>query len=157
MEIERKFLVHTLPSLVSYSPKSIIQAYITTNPVIRIRKMDTSYFLTVKSKGHLAHEEFEMPISKEQFESLSTKIEGYFIKKNRYFIPLDDTHTAELDIYFEHLEGLLTVEVEFSSIEKAKSFIPPKWFGEEVTYDSHYKNSYLALHSLHPLPKEEIK
>ena len=41
-------------------------------------------------------------------------------------------------------KGLLLAEVEFSSEEAAKSYMPPAWFGEDVTYSSKYHNSTLS-------------
>ena len=42
MEIERKFLIKSLPdNLESYSCDTLIQAYISTEPVIRVRKKKT--------------------------------------------------------------------------------------------------------------------
>ncbi|CBK73647.1 hypothetical protein CIY_07540 [Butyrivibrio fibrisolvens 16/4] len=32
-------------------------------------------------------------------------------------------------------------EVEFPTIEEANSFVPPEWFGEDVTNDKNYHNS----------------
>ena len=69
MEIERKFLFHKLPDqLDTYPHYGIEQAYVTTNPVIRVRKKtlydaasavsDCQYVLTVKSSGMLAKQEF---------------------------------------------------------------------------------------------------
>lgn len=148
MEIERKFLVDSLPSLAHYHSKKIIQAYISTDPVIRIRQMDTQYFLTVKSHGHIMREEFEMPITKEQFHSLQNKIEVSPIEKTRYFIPLEQDLTAELDLYEGHLKGLYTVEVEFLSLEAANDFIPPSWFGNDISLDHRYKNNNLAYYGI---------
>lgn len=148
MEIERKFLVDSLPSLKDYHSKKIIQAYISTDPVIRIRQMGTQYFLTVKSHGHIMREEFEMPITKEQFHSLWNKIEVSPIEKTRYFIPLEQDLTAELDLYEGHLKGLYTVEVEFSSLDAADDFIPPSWFGNDISLDNRYKNNNLAHYGI---------
>lgn len=51
MEIERKYLVRALPAhLDSYPYHTIEQAYLCTEPVIRIRRQDDSYYLTYKSK-----------------------------------------------------------------------------------------------------------
>ena len=50
MEIERKFLVTQLPSLEHCDSQKILQAYISIEPVIRIRQADCNFFLTVKSK-----------------------------------------------------------------------------------------------------------
>ncbi len=146
MEIERKFLVKQLPDLVDCTHKTITQAYISTDPVIRIRKMDEAYALTVKSHGSMIREEFELPITLEQYESLWSKIDYSPIEKNRYFIPLSKGLVAELDIYHGHLEGLITVEVEFSSKSAAQSFEVPYWFGEDITLDNRYKNNNLSLY-----------
>ena len=52
MEIERKFLVDPMPkALETFVKKSIEQGYLSTNPVVRIRKMNEEYFLTYKSSG----------------------------------------------------------------------------------------------------------
>ena len=100
MEIERKFLIHTLPeNLESYPHKEIAQGYICTDPVVRIRRSDDNYILTCKSKGLMAREEFELPLSKEAFEHLKPKTDGIFIEKTRYLIPFDNHLTIELDIF----------------------------------------------------------
>ena len=41
-------------------------------------------------------------------------------------------------------EGLVFVEVEFESLDQATAFTPPEWFGEDVTNDGRYHNSYLS-------------
>ena len=47
-------------------------------------------------------------------------------------------------VQIKYLEGLLIVEVEFNSKELANSFVPPIWFGKEVTMDLKYKNETLS-------------
>lgn len=146
MEIERKFLIHTLPeNLETYPHKEIEQGYICTNPVVRIRRSDDSYILTCKGEGLMAREEFELPLSKESFEHLKTKTDGIFIEKTRYFIPLDKKLTIELDIFHGVHAPLVLAEVEFASIEEANTFLPPAWFGEDVTNSSKYHNSTLSI------------
>ena len=56
----------------------------------------------------------------------------------------DTCLTAELDAFQSPNQGLLLAEVEFSSEEQALSFTPPDWFGEDVTRDYHYQNSYMS-------------
>jgi CYTH domain-containing protein len=51
---------------------------------------------------------------------------------------------AELDLFHGVHEGLRLVEVEFPSAEAANAFVPPAWFGEDVSSDPRYRNSYLA-------------
>lgn len=149
MEIEKKFLTKTIPfSLQQYPFASITQYYISFSPTIRIRQSNSDYFLTVKGKGHLAREEFEMSITKEQYQSLQKKCDAPPIIKKRYFVPLQNSLTAEIDFYEGNLTGLITTEVEFLSEESANSFIAPDWFGKDVTFDYRYKNTNLCLHGI---------
>lgn len=145
MEIERKYLVTYLPeNLEKYEQKRISQGYICTNPVVRIRRSNDDYFLTYKSKGLMAREEYEMPLTAEAFEHMLPKIDGILIDKIRYMIPLDEKHVAELDIFQGMLAPLRLVEVEFESIEEANTFVPPAWFGDDVTNSGEYHNSNLS-------------
>lgn len=145
MEIERKYLVTYLPeNLENYEKKRISQGYICTNPVVRIRRSNDDYFLTYKSKGLMAREEYEMPLTAEAFEHMLPKIDGILIDKIRYMIPLDEKYVAELDIFQGTLAPLRLVEVEFESIEEANVFVPPAWFGDDVTNSGEYHNSNLS-------------
>lgn len=145
MEIERKFIPNYLPeNLQQYPYHEIEQGYLCTSPTIRIRKMDETYFLTYKSSGMMAHEEYEMPLTEESYLHLREKTDGNLITKRRYLIPLDASHTIELDIFQDSLKGVTLAEVEFASIEEANSFIPPEWFGKDVTYDKRYHNSEMS-------------
>lgn len=146
MEIERKYLIRHLPeNLSQYQCKKIAQGYICTNPVVRIRKSDDEYYLTYKGKGLMAREEYNLPLTQEGYEHMLPKIDGRLIEKSRYLIPLDRKLTAELDIFEGDLAPLIIVEVEFDSLDAANSFIPPEWFGEDVTESRKYHNSNLAL------------
>ena len=52
MEIEKKYIINDLPlPLESYPCHFIEQAYLCTNPVIRIRRFDEEYTLTYKGEG----------------------------------------------------------------------------------------------------------
>jgi len=150
MEIERKFLLLSLPNDIDmYEHVEIEQAYISVDPTIRLRRRNNEYFLTMKSNGLLARKELELTINKAQFEHLWGKIETNVIRKTRVIIPLQDGLAAEADIYHGVLQGLMTVEVEFNSLEQAKRFDPPKWFGSDVTEDPKYTNSTLAINGFH--------
>lgn len=145
MEIERKYLVKEIPmDLNQYKSIEMMQGYISTSPTIRIRQENDKYLLTTKSEGDIARLEYELPITKEEFEGLFGKIEGIFIKKTRYLIPIHDNLTAELDVFKDEYDGLITVEVEFDTLEEANHFIPPLWFGEDVSLEKKYKNGYLS-------------
>ena len=147
MEIERKYLIEKeqLPAdLASYPFHKIEQGYLCTSPVVRIRRQDDDYFLTYKSKGLMAREEYNLPLTQEAYEHLKSKADGLVISKTRYLIPEKNGLTIELDVFHEDYEGLLLAEVEFDSEEKANSYNPPAWFGEDVTYSTAYHNSTLS-------------
>ena len=145
MEIERKFLITELPeNLTQYNCRRLEQGYLCTAPVVRIRRQDEEYYLTYKSKGMMVREEYNLPLTAEAYAHLREKTDGNLISKQRYLIPLNETLTAELDIFDAPFAPLMLAEVEFSSEEEANSFVPPAWFGEDVTFSGKYHNSYLS-------------
>ena len=152
MEIERKFTVKALPeNLDSYPFHLIEQAYLNTDPVLRIRKQDDEYYLTYKGKGLMAREEYNLPLNQSSYEHLLPKADGICISKKRYLIPWDP-YTIELDVFDAPFAPLIMAEVEFGSKEAAEAFVPPAWFDKDVTYCKEYHNSYLAL-ELHHAPE----
>lgn len=147
MEIERKFLIEqkNLPkNLEDYPCLHIEQGYLCTDPVVRIRRQNDTYILTYKSKGLLAREEYNLPLTQEAYAHLKSKADGIVLSKKRYVIPERDGLSIELDVFLAPYEGLLLAEVEFPSEEAAKSYVPPAWFGEDVTYSTKYHNSTLS-------------
>lgn len=145
MEIERKFLVSDIPSdLTKYKCHSIKQGYLSTKPVVRVRKDNDSYWLTYKSGGMMAREEYNLPLTKEAFEHLLQKVDGNIITKHRYEIPDGTGKIIELDIFDGLFEGTVFAEVEFDSIEEANSYIPPSWLTKDVTHDKAYHNSHMS-------------
>lgn len=147
MEIERKFLVETPPKdYTSYPFHMIEQAYLCTEPVVRIRREDSTYYLTYKSKGLLAREEYNLPLTAESYAHLLTKADGNILTKKRYLIPVDKRPdlTIEFDVFEGRFAGLMLAEVEFASEEDANAFVPPSWFTRDVTFSGEYQNSRLS-------------
>lgn len=145
MEIERKFLINQLPdNLGSYKKRELEQGYLNTDPVIRIRKSDQLYELTYKSTGLMSREEYNLPINETSYFHLKEKCDGRIISKTRYLIPIENELVIELDIFHGDLTPLIVAEVEFPDEESAASFVPPKWFDKDVTFDGRYHNSYLS-------------
>lgn len=145
MEIERKYLIHKLPEdLESYPKKVIEQAYLCTEPVVRIRRQDDEYILTYKSKGLMVREEYNLPLTHESYEHLKGKTDGILLSKTRYCIPCQDGLTIELDIFDAPYQGLYLAEVEFPTREMSEAFSAPDWFDEDVTFSSAYHNSTLS-------------
>ena len=107
MEIERKYLIHKLPEdLETYPRKKIQQAYLCTDPVVRIRRQDQDYYLTYKGGGLMVREEYNLPLNKTAYEHLLEKADGIILSKTRYLLPLTDTLTIELDVFDPPYQGL---------------------------------------------------
>ncbi len=146
MEIERKFKVKEMPDLNLYPYKQLEQGYLNIIPAIRVRKDDDEYYLTYKGKGSvgsIVREEYNLLLNKESYEHLITKADGRIITKKRYLIPYDK-FTIELDVFEGDLAPLVIAEVEFETTEEALAFVPPAWFGEDVTDNREYLNARLS-------------
>ena len=80
MEIERKYLVTNPPeAYTDYPFRQIEQGYLCTDPVVRIRRDNDSYYLTYKSKGLLSRQEYNLPLTIESY--------GHLLKKSRRHCP----------------------------------------------------------------------
>ena len=150
MEIERKFLIASLPEkLWEYPVWLLEQAYLCRRPVVRVRKEERGekreYLLTYKSEGLMVREEYNLPLDEEAYEHLKKKADGRVITKRRYRLPAENGLVIELDVFEGELAGLLLAEVEFPDEETARDWQPPEWFDREVTYEETYHNSNLSL------------
>ena len=149
MEIERKWLIdrEKLPyDLSQLEKKELEQCYISFTPVIRIRKVNGGkrYILTVKSaEAGISREEFELPLTAEQYDFLYQKHEGNVIWKTRY-LKKEGEYTLEIDIFSGDLAGLCYQEVEFPDEESAGNYRTPDYAIKEVSRCEEYSNAALA-------------
>ncbi len=158
MEIERKFLVESLPARFGLGTK-IVQGYLTEKgPAIRVRISTVGYqdenatseaFLTIKGKrkeGELGKPEFEykIPVDDAQF-MLDNLCGDRIIEKTRYMIMFCN-YVYELDIFGGKLKGLVVAELEYPDSAAALMVDHPKpdWLGRDVTDDKQYTNKKLA-------------
>lgn len=145
IEVERKFLLEEFPEVKMRSVREFEQSYLSFNPEVRIRMINKDVcLLTVKGEGTISRSEYEAQITKKTYDELMKKIVGRTLKKTRYETELDGGYIAQIDEYIDFKELKFVVEVEFDSEEAADLFIPPEWFGREVTDDSRFKNKNLA-------------
>ena len=146
MEIERKYFIESLPfDPGQYPYHQIEQAYLCTEPVVRIRREDDTFYLTYKSKGKMVREEYNLPLTEKAYAHLLKKADGKILSKRRYLIHIPETSlTIELDLFSGDYEGLVLAEVEFQTEEDANSFIPPSWLTIDVTFSGEYQNSRLS-------------
>ena len=175
-EIERKFSIKYLPDDIKIEKAtSIEQCFVYSDglSIIRLRKIKNlinnkvEYVYTVKIKVDDKYEnknssiaqkyEIEYNISEEKYlEILNNKIYNS-INKTRLVIPIDNDLKAEIDIYYEYLEGLITIEVEFPNREIAEKFEKPDWFGDELGFKmwSNRKLSMMSKKEFESMMSEE--
>jgi len=154
MEIERKWLfdLSKIPKdLECINEYEYDQGYLNVNSknevrIRRKRKVGThnyGYVLCIKSKGLLERIEIQKQITEEEFYQLMQAggfTEDDLIHKRCSHYYVDDYNVLAVGVSdigkpTEFYYG----EIEFSSVEDANEFKPPKWFGKEVTHDSDYK------------------
>lgn len=149
LEIEKTYLVKKNPdNLSDYKGHQIKQGYISSTPSpLRIRQNDNKFELTkklpVKEGDFSSHEEINIPLTEYEFNKLWPLVEKY-LEKTRYYLPLENNLIAEVNVYKGDLEGLVMVEVEFTSQKEMELFNPPIWFGKDVTQEDFSANSFLA-------------
>ena len=113
MEIERKWLIspEKIPYRLEELPAlAIEQAYISFNPVVRVRKINEGerYILTIKrptEHGGIAAAEAEHEIDRETYEFLLGHAAGTVITKTRYLHTLPAGLTEEIDVFSGALKG----------------------------------------------------
>jgi len=165
-EIERKFLIDTLPDFLREGARKVTieQGYIALEQQgheVRLRKVISDqggeyvYLLTVKSTGELERAEYEVKLEQAQFEVLWPATEGRRLEKDRYLTERGSVH-YEVDVYHRPLRGLIVAEVEFETKDKARSFDKPEWLGQEVTELSFLKNRRLLQFESFEELKEQL-
>lgn len=150
-EIERKYLVQTVPDAVAQSTgQPMKQGYLVVDEQrllsVRIRREGDDHRLTIKQGRSRKRVEIERSLSMGEFEALWPSVLGG-LTKWRHRVS-EGPHLIDVDIFQGTLEGLILAEVEFVSEAEADAFTPPEWFGEEVTDDPRYLNQTLALKGL---------
>jgi len=118
-----------------------------------------------QSPSRIGQTEYNMPLTKEAYEHLSSKADGNIITKKRYLIPLNDdafdedileanpdlkaavqnrSIKIELDVFEGVFAGRILAEVEFPSEEAALVYHPAEWFSQDVTGDPQYSNAHMS-------------
>ena len=136
-EIERKFCVRKMPDLTACTGVEISQGYIAVGEngtEVRVRRKDKRFYQTVKIGKGVQRTEVEVELSRVQFDNLWPLTAGRRVEKVRYEMG-EGTWTIELDVYCGRLKGLVVAEVEFENVDESSRFVPPPWFGRDVTDD----------------------
>lgn len=152
MEIERKYLLEIAPQQLiddsvidAQSEHRIEQTYIAmdVDQELRVRRIkdiatgEYSYTHTFKNGVGLAREEVEYEITQVIYDQVMNAFGFVPLTKNRITAKYNET-IVEIDIYDQ--VDFVVVEVEFESMEDANVFVPPTWFGEEISFNKKYSN-----------------
>ena len=110
---------------------------------VRIRKFESSFFLTLKgSRKGAAAAEFEWEIEHDTAESVVDDSLYPFIEKKRYLWTNTDGFVWEIDEFENNLAGLIIAEVELEDEDATVEI--PSWAGMELTYLRGWSNASLA-------------
>jgi CYTH domain-containing protein len=146
-EIERKFLIRKLPEKLDQFPhQQIEQGYLVATRdgrQVRLRRRGDSCTLTFKTADGAVREEREIELGPEQFDKLWPATAGKRLTKTRHEVPWNN-FLVEIDLYHGMNQGIVVAEVEFKNERECAEFLPPDWFGEEVTNNPRYSNVALA-------------
>jgi adenylate cyclase len=133
MEIERKWLIAEMPDLSALHKLEFERyfVYIGEDVEIRVQRVNDRYsFERKQEQSSTTRDEQRLDITPAEFsffKSIATK----GIRRDAY--ELSRNPDTSIKIYHGDYEGLVRVEVEFQSEDDARSFIPPSWFGPEIT------------------------
>ena len=99
MEIERKFLLRSLPPELDAAPaRVIIQGYLALTQEgveVRVRRKDDKTFLTVKHGADLTRTEVELPLPADGWDALWPLTAGRRLRKTRRELPGPDGRPAQ--------------------------------------------------------------
>lgn len=153
-EIEVAYLPKHLPDgLLSTKPTRIVDIYLSGDDSLeklRLRQKGDKFEITKKvcaDPNDLSlQDEYNISLNEQEFGALR-KAGGREVVKDRYEVPLGE-HTMEVDVFKGDMEGFVLIEVEFKSVAERDAFVPPEYFGAEVTQEDFIAGSYLAGRSL---------
>lgn len=157
-EIERKWLIvdDSFLNLQPLKTEKISQGYIAISSdgsELRVRSKGNEFILTMKSEGALIRGESEVLITSEQCSAIWPATEGSRVEKTRYIFSAQQFNPSypanlkfEIDIFEKpKLEVAKAIaECEFPNATQAEEFIPPAYFGADVTSDKRFKNKSIA-------------
>ncbi len=143
MEIERKFLIKSMPDLSGLAPIRYERYYLRIEPDFeeRIQKVGDRYERETKSrKSDLERTADKTRISQEEFDTLKSQAQSAIVRDS-YLV--SENPEITIKIYRGQHEGLARAEVEFDTVDEARAFVPLSWMGREITQSPLGRDSQL--------------
>jgi adenylate cyclase len=133
-EVERKFLLGSLPSDIDATSKITYERYfleVEPGREVRIQRKGDELYREVKTtNSELVSDKEAAPLTAKEFDELRQSAIGS-IERDSYMIT--GVQNASVKIYHGRFEGLIRAEIEFPNTDAASHFSPPDWFGPEIT------------------------
>ncbi|HJS46784.1 MAG TPA: hypothetical protein VJ773_02230, partial [Gemmatimonadales bacterium] len=149
VEIERKYLLSTLPPAAEGAPwLEIRQGYLPGSAIVeRLRHVRDGegerWYRTVKSGRGVARIELEEEVPRELFDALWPLTDGRRLEKRRHLVPEGDL-TWEVDAFADRPLVLAEVELPNEAFEPAIPHWLRPFLIRDVTGEEEYLNSSLA-------------
>ncbi|WFU12498.1 hypothetical protein QA646_21580 (plasmid) [Rhizobium sp. CB3090] len=146
-EYERRFLVNEVPDLSGVAFRLIEDLYL-DGTSLRLRKIihdderDTLYKLCKKypGEGTPSLAIVNIYLTPQEYDLFST-LSGKGIRKRRYNIA---SSALCIDIFEDHLAGLVLCEIEAESATSLEAYVLPQWIGRAVSDDPFFAGGNLA-------------
>ncbi len=146
LEIERKFLINGYPiGLELIKEVEIEQGYLSIDPEIRLHKAvdintgKTDFRLTVKSNGDLTRTEIKTDVKESFYYDTLDLLGVNMIQKNLKEYKLGAWVLEVCHVDSGTPNEFFYAEIEFPTEVDAKTFVPPKFLGREITFNEDYK------------------
>ena len=153
MEIERKFLIPDVYVKELFERDAerleIEQYYVTVGTTEeRYRRVNGDCFFAVKrdTGSSLSRLETETPCGGNDFEKNLPEKKGRIIQKERHILRYENLK-IEMDFY-KGEPYMIRRSRGYAPLPFMKKFLPPYFFGKEITGDARYRNRNLALNGL---------
>ena len=144
IEIERKFLINTMPTEEPVRIHKIRQSYVARegHNSVRVREKDGQFILSIKTNNAGGgRNELEYNISSEEGDVLFYSADNEVIEKVRNIYEINGL-LWEVDVFKGANEGLIIAEIELDNINQDIHI--PNWVGPEVTELSKFYNANLT-------------
>lgn len=161
-EIERKFLVETMPNLKGVKPVLQERYFLQHGDLVEERIQAYGTIFEYEMKTAVSPKEWRREkrlLTGEQFFSLQKKASPAIVRES-YSLSKKNPRVS-IKVYQGIYQGLVYAEVEFDSLKEFESFKPLSWMGLEITNSPLGRESWLLTfdrkHFLKALAAEKEK
>jgi CYTH domain-containing protein len=142
--VKRKWLIKELPKIEIKYLEKIETCYVSFQPEVKLKKItmqgNINYYLIVRNIGVYK----KMQITKFQYDELVDASVSDMLVKTRTKYSVNGLNVS-VDNYLNFTEKLTLANITFKCEDESEEFIPPQWFGREVTDVENFKTKNLSV------------